>query len=85
MNDISGSIASAIEEQGASTQEIAHNTEAAARGTAEVSDNIGGVSQGIAATETAASRVLAAADQIGRQTASLRAEVDKFLTNVQAA
>jgi methyl-accepting chemotaxis protein len=85
VNDISGSIASAIEEQGASTQEIAHNTEAAARGTAEVSDNIGGVSQGIAATETAACRVLAAADQIGRQTASLRAEVDKFLTNVQAA
>jgi hypothetical protein len=50
-----------------------------------VSDNIDGIGQGIAATEKAASRVLAAADQIGKQTASLRAEVDKFLTDVLAA
>jgi methyl-accepting chemotaxis protein len=85
VNEISASIASAVEEQGAATQQIARNTEEAAQGTAEVSDNIDGVGRGIAATETAASRVLAAADQIGKQTASLRAEVDKFLTDVQAA
>jgi len=85
VNDISGSIASAMERQGTATQEIVRNTEEVALGTAQVSTNISGVSQGIAATETAASRVLAAADQLGEQTASLRAEIDHFLAEIQAA
>jgi methyl-accepting chemotaxis protein len=85
VNDISVSIASAVKQQGVATQEIVRNTEQAANGTAEVSSNISGVSEGIAATETAASRVLAAADQLGKQTASLRAEVDHFLADIQAA
>jgi methyl-accepting chemotaxis protein len=85
VNEISVSIASAVEQQGVATQKIVRNTEDAANGTAEVSANIGGVSLGIAATETAASRVLAAADQLGRQTSSLRAEIDHFLADIQAA
>jgi methyl-accepting chemotaxis protein len=85
VNEISVSIASAVEQQGVATQKIVRNTEDAANGTAEVSANIGGVSVGIAATETAASRVLAAADQLGKQTSSLRAEIDHFLADIQAA
>jgi methyl-accepting chemotaxis protein len=85
VNEISVSIASAIEQQGAATQKIVRNTEEVANGTAEVSANISGVSRGIAATETAASRVLAATDQLSKQTASLRAEVDHFLADIQAA
>jgi methyl-accepting chemotaxis protein len=85
VNEISASIASAVEQQGVATQKIVRNTEDAANGTAEVSANIGGVSLGIAATETAASRVLAAADQLGRQTSSLRGEIDQFLADIQAA
>ena len=85
VNEISVSIASAVEQQGVATQKIVRNTEDAANGTADVSANIGGVSLGIAATETAASRVLAAADQLGRQTSSLRAEIDHFLADIQAA
>jgi methyl-accepting chemotaxis protein len=85
VNEISVSIASAIEQQGAATHEIVRHTEEVANGTAEVSANIGGVSRGIAATETAATRVLAATEQLGKQTASLRAEVDHFLTDIQAA
>jgi methyl-accepting chemotaxis protein len=85
VNEISVSIASAIEQQGAATQEIVRHTEEVANGTAEVSANIGGVSRGIAATETAATRVLAATEQLGKQTASLRAEVDHFLADIQAA
>jgi methyl-accepting chemotaxis protein len=85
VNEISVSIASAVEQQGVATQKIVRNTEDAANGTAEVSANIGGVSLGIAATETAAGRVLAAADQLGKQTSSLRAEIDHFLADIQAA
>jgi methyl-accepting chemotaxis protein len=85
VNEISVSIASAIEQQGAATQEIVRHTEEVANGTAEVSTNIGGVSRGIAATETAATRVLTATDQLGKQTASLRAEIDHFLADIQAA
>jgi methyl-accepting chemotaxis protein len=85
VNEISVSIASAIEQQGAATQEIVRHTEEVANGTAEVSANIGGVSQGIAATETAATRVLTATELLGRQTASLRAEIDHFLADIQAA
>ena len=85
VNEISVSIASAIEQQGAATQEIVRHTEEVANGTAEVSTNIGGVSRGIAATETAATRVLAATEELNKQTASLRAEVDHFLVDIQAA
>ena len=43
VNEISGSIASAVEEQGAATREISRNIQQAARGTQEVSISIGGV------------------------------------------
>lgn len=85
VNEISASIAAAVEQQGAATQKIVRNTEDAANGTAEVSANIGGVSQGIAATETAATRVLTATNQLSKQTTSLRAEIDHFLVDIQAA
>lgn len=67
------------------TREIVRNTEEAANGTAEVNANIGGVGQGTTATETAASRVLAAADQLGKQITSLRSQVDQFLADIKAA
>ena len=43
INQIATAIASAVEEQGAATQEIARNVQQAAQGTHEVSANIGGV------------------------------------------
>jgi methyl-accepting chemotaxis protein len=85
VNELSTSIASAVEQQGTATCEIVRNTEGAADGAAEVSANIGGVDQGIKATETAASRVLAAADQLGKQMSRLRGEVDQILADIQAA
>jgi methyl-accepting chemotaxis protein len=85
VNEISISIASAVAEQGVATREIVRNTEEAANGTAEVNANIGGVGQGTTATETAASRVLAAADQLAKQTSSLRSQVDQFLADIKAA
>jgi methyl-accepting chemotaxis protein len=43
--DIGATIASAVEEQGAATQEIARNVQQAASGTKDVTSHIGGVSQ----------------------------------------
>jgi len=77
--------ASAVEEQGAATQEIARNVEQAAAGTQEVSANIGGVSQAANETGTAAGQINRAAGELSQQSEKLRAEVDRFLQNLRAA
>jgi methyl-accepting chemotaxis protein len=85
VNEISTSIASAVEEQGAATKEITRNTQEAARSTQEVFTNIAGVSQGAGATDAAAKRVLASADKLRATSEHLKQEVDAFLTAIRAA
>ena len=85
INGISSSIASAVEEQGAATQEIARNVQQAAEGTGEVTQNIGGVTSAASETGTAATDVLTSASELARQSESLRREVDKFLATIRAA
>jgi len=85
IDEISSSIASAVEEQGAATQEIARNVEQAAAGTQEVSSNIGGVSQAANDTGAAATQIQSTAEDLSKQSETLRAEVDRFLANVRAA
>ena len=85
INEIAGSIAAAIEQQGATTQDITRNTQEAARGAGEVTRNIAGVDQAAGATGTAASRVLASAGGLTEQAHRLRGEVDQFLANIRAA
>jgi methyl-accepting chemotaxis protein len=85
VNEISGSIASAVEEQSAATQEIGRNVQQAAAGTQEVSSNIAGVSQAAAEGGSAAGQVLDAAGTLSRQSESLRAQVDAFIARVRAA
>ncbi|MGQ9368351.1 methyl-accepting chemotaxis protein [Azospirillum sp. A39] len=85
INDIATAIASAVEEQGAATQEIARNVQQAAHGTQEVSTTIVGVRQAAAETGAAAGQVLAAAGGVESQSASLTAEVGRFLEAVKAA
>ena len=85
VNEISATIASAIEEQGAATKEITRNTQEAARGTRAVSTNIAGVSQGADMTGEAAERVLGAAGELGRMSERLKAEVEAFLAGIRAA
>ena len=58
INQIATTIASAVEEQGAATQEIARNVQQAAAGTTEVTSNISGVNAAARDTGTAASQVL---------------------------
>ena len=85
MNDIATSIAAAMDQQGAATQEIARNVQEAARGTAEVSSNIGGLSQAVDETGVASIDVLSAADELGRQAETLRVRVGTFLADIRAA
>jgi methyl-accepting chemotaxis protein len=85
ISEISTTIASAVEEQGAATQEIARNTQEAARGTEQVSSNISGVNRAAGETGAAAAQVLASAEQLGRQSETLRADVNRFLEKIRAA
>ncbi len=79
------SIAAAVEQQGAATQEIVRNVSQAAVGTGEVTSNIAGVAQASEETGAAASQVLSAATELSRQSERLGAEVTRFLATVRAA
>jgi len=83
--EISATIASAVEEQGAATQEIARNVQQAATGTSEVSVTIAEVRTGAAETGGASSQVLAAASSLTSETSRLKTQVEKFLNTVRAA
>jgi len=56
MSEIASTIASAVEEQGAATQEISRNVQQAAQGTQQVSANITDVQRGASETGSASSR-----------------------------
>ena len=85
INQVSVTIATAVEQQGAATQEIARSVQHAASGTREVSGNIAGVSTASAEAGAAAGEVLKASDALRRESELLRAEIDSFLTNIRAA
>ncbi|HEV3176137.1 MAG TPA: methyl-accepting chemotaxis protein [Stellaceae bacterium] len=85
VNEISSSIAAAVEEQTAATQEITRNVHEAAGGTQDVSKNISGVSAAVDKAGQAAGAVLADADELAKQSEALRREVDHFLATLRAA
>jgi len=84
VNEISTTIASAVEEQGAATQEIARNVQQAASGTAEVSNNITGVTQASQQTSAGSTQVLGASSELAKNGVRLRTEVEGFLRTVRA-
>nr|WP_249146152.1 HAMP domain-containing methyl-accepting chemotaxis protein [Bradyrhizobium diazoefficiens] len=85
LSEIASTIAAAVEEQGAATQEITRNVQQAARGTQQVSANVGDVQRGAAETGTASSQVLSAAQMLARDSSRLKLELGKFLVTVRAA
>lgn len=94
MNEIKGiigdiettsvSIATAVEEQDASTQEIARNVAEVSTGTEEVTSNIHTVNQGATSTGAAAAEVLTSAKQLTHQSDDLRGQVVDFLKTIRA-
>ena len=85
MNEITSSIAAAVEEQGAATQEIARSVQQAAQGTQGVTQNIVGVREASAQVGAASTLVLNAAGQLSTQSEQLKSETEKFLGGIRAA
>ncbi|KQP38216.1 chemotaxis protein [Methylobacterium sp. Leaf104] len=85
ISDVATSIAAAVEEQGAATQEIVRNVSEAATGTGEVTANISGVAGAAEETGAAASQVLASASELSREAEHLTQELARFLGTVRAA
>ncbi|VIO72236.1 Methyl-accepting chemotaxis protein 4 [Bradyrhizobium ivorense] len=85
LSEISSTIAAAVEEQGAATQEISRNVQQAAQGTQQVSANITDVQHGATETGSASSQVLSAAQSLSGDSNRLKSEVGKFLDAVRAA
>ena len=85
ISEIASTIAAAVEEQGAATQEISRNVTEAAMGTTQVASNITQVNTGAAETGTASSQVLSSAQSLSNESSHLKVEVEKFLSTVRAA
>jgi methyl-accepting chemotaxis protein len=85
LSEISSTIAAAVEEQGAATQEISRNVQQAAQGTHQVSANITDVQRGATETGSASTQVLSAAKALSGDSSRLKVEVGKFLDSVRAA
>jgi methyl-accepting chemotaxis protein len=84
VNEIATTIAAAVEQQGAATQEISRNVQQAAGGTTEVASNIGNVSQAAQDTGAAATQVLSSAGELARNGTLLKDQVESFLREVRA-
>jgi methyl-accepting chemotaxis protein len=85
IDQIGIAIASAIEQQGSATKEIARNVQEAAHGTQQVTSNISGVQLAANETGAASTQVLGAAEQLSQQSKDLATQVNRFLADVRAA
>jgi len=78
INDISNTIASAVEEQTATTNEIARNVTEAARGGRDVAQNITSVATAAKNTSSGASETQTASGELARMAAELQSLVGQF-------
>ncbi len=85
MSEISSTIAAAVEEQGAATQEIARNVQQAAELSMRVATNITDVDRSNGETGAASAQVLSAAQSLSKESNHLQMEVRNFLSTIRAA
>ncbi len=85
VSQISGNIASAIEEQAAATSEITRNVSEASNASIEVDQNIAGVSQATASTGESASQLSSAAEDLSKQAVILKSEFDAYIHAIRTA
>ncbi len=78
INDIQNTIASAVEEQTATTNEISRNVAQAAKGSSDIAKNIGIVAQNAQSTTTGASNTSQAASELSRMAVDLQKLVSTF-------
>ena len=84
ISEIAGSIASAVEEQGAATQEIARNVQEAASGTSQVTNYMGELSQATGEAGLSATGMLTSTQSLVEEARTLRGQVQGFLANIRA-
>jgi methyl-accepting chemotaxis protein len=78
INDISGTIAAAVEEQTATTNEMARNVSEAAKGSTEIAGNITGVAKAAQETTTGANDTQKAAKELSKMASDLQKLVAGF-------
>ena len=78
INDISSTIAAAVEEQTVTTNEITRNVTEASRGSGEIAENIGGVATAAQNTTKGANDTLGAAKGLSEMASQLQQLVDRF-------
>jgi len=78
ISDISSTIATAVEEQSATTNEMSRNVTEAAKGSTEITQNIAGVSQAAQGTSSSAHESMKAAEQLAQMSTQLRGLVEQF-------
>jgi len=83
IEDVTTSVASAIEEQSAATHEISTNIQRAASGTRTLSDNVSVVSRAIGETRESAETVTGASRELADQSTLLSREVCSFFEALQ--
>ncbi|MDG4719885.1 MULTISPECIES: methyl-accepting chemotaxis protein [Thalassospira] len=84
ISERAAAVAAAVEEQTVATSEISQNVEQAAAGTEEISSAMQGVSTAVGETNNAATDVHVSADNLGRQSGDLRAQIDGFLERMRS-
>ena len=85
IEDTAVQISAAVDQQDASTQEIARNIAEVSAGTHEVTGAIEQVSSGASETGKTASEVLTTARELNDRFNQLREQMDRFLTTVRSA
>lgn len=83
IDEISTTIAAAIEQQGAATSEIANNIQQAAHGAREVSSHVAGVSQSAAEVGASSDGIVQLAKDLSRQSGELRTQVAEFIQQIR--
>jgi methyl-accepting chemotaxis protein len=78
INDISNTIATAVEEQNATTNEMVRNVSEAARGSGEITSNINGVAQAAESTSRGATDTQNAAQQLVETSGELQRLIEQF-------
>lgn len=78
INDISTTIASAVEEQTATTNEMGRNIAEAAKGSSEIARNVAGVAEAARSTATGASETNSAAGDLARMAAQMQRLLQEF-------
>ncbi len=78
INEIARSIATAIEQQSATTSEISRNLTEAARGSSQITENITGVANAAKTTTTGATSAQSAAEELSKMAMTLKSLIAQF-------